>query len=82
MAMAAHAPIPAVRYVRRARLSWVMGWMPPTASVCQGGGVELPPKEASMEQTTTIGLDIAKRVSQAHGADVPGTCCFESVLLA
>jgi len=35
-----------------------------------------------MEQTTTIGLDIAKRVSQAHGADVPGTCCFESVLLA
>src|SRR5215467_2548446 len=33
----------------------VQSGRPPTASVCQGGGVKLPPKEASMEQATTIG---------------------------
>src|SRR5215831_19059729 len=33
------------------------GWTPPTASVCPGDGVELPPKEASIEQATMIGLD-------------------------
>src|SRR5215470_6725599 len=27
--MAAHAPIPAVRDIRRERLSWVMEWTPP-----------------------------------------------------
>ena len=27
-----------------------------------------------MEQTTTIGLDIAKHVFQAHGADAAGRC--------
>src|SRR5215472_3033614 len=46
----------------------VQGGRPPTASVCQGDGVELPAKEASMEQATTIGLDIAKHVFQVHGA--------------
>ena len=49
---------------------------PPTASVCQGGGVELPPKEASMEQATTIGLDIAKHVFHLHGADAAGHVLF------
>src|ERR1700756_5045147 len=53
-----------------------MGWTPLTASVCQGDGVELPPKEASMEQGTTIGLDIAKHVFQVHGADAAGHVLF------
>src|SRR5271165_7195831 len=53
-----------------------MGWTPPTASVCQGDGVELPPKETSMEQATTIGLDIAKHVFQLHGADGAGHVLF------
>ena len=55
------------------RPEWVMEW---TASVCQGGGVELPPKEASMEQATTIGLDIAKHVFHVHGADAAGHLLF------
>src|SRR5690349_3290595 len=46
------------------------------ASVCQGDGVELPPKEASVKQATTIGLDIAKHVFQAHGADGAGHVLF------
>ena len=37
--------------------------------MCQGGGLELPPKEASIEQATTIGLDIAKHVFHVHGLD-------------
>src|SRR5215813_11411568 len=49
---------------------------PPTASACQGDGVELNPKEASMEQATTIGLDIAKHVFQVHGADAAGHVLF------
>ena len=36
----------------------------------------LPPKEASMEQATTIGLDIAKYVFQVHGADAAGHVLF------
>src|SRR5215468_1647302 len=54
----------------------VQGGRPPTASACQGDGVELPPKEASMEQATTIGLDIAKHVFQVHGADAAGHVLF------
>src|SRR6516165_6949409 len=54
----------------------VQGGRPPTATVCQGGGVELPPKEASMEQATMIGLDIAKHVFQVHGADAAGHVLF------
>src|SRR6516162_689223 len=53
-----------------------MGWTPLTASVRQGDGVELPPKEASVEQATTIGLDIAKHVFQLHGADSAGHVLF------
>ncbi len=29
-----------------------------------------------MSEVSTIGLDIAKHVFQAHGADAPGTCSF------
>src|SRR5215472_12431905 len=48
----------------------------PGRHLCQGDGVELPPKEASMEQATTIGLDIAKHVFQVHGADGAGHVLF------
>jgi transposase len=44
--------------------------------MCQGDGVELPAKEASMEQATTIGLDIAKHVFQVLGADGAGHVLF------
>src|SRR5215472_10995133 len=54
----------------------VQGGCPLTASVCQGDGVELPPKEASMEQATTISLDIAKHVFHLHGADAGGHVLF------
>src|SRR3954449_5366589 len=54
---------------------------PPTASMCQGGGVEQPPGEASMGQASTIGLDIAKRVFQAHGAAATGRVVFRKRLV-
>src|SRR5580693_2732511 len=58
-----------------------MGWTPPrrhlrakmTVSDCHL-------KEASMEQTITIGLDIAKQVFQAHGADAAGHVLFRKRL--
>jgi transposase len=37
-------------------------------------------KEASLEQATTIGLDIAKHVFQAHGADTAGHALFRKRL--
>src|SRR6516165_12613561 len=37
-------------------------------------------KEASMEQAITIGLDIAKHVFQAHGADGTGHVLFRKRL--
>src|SRR5215213_2865290 len=49
--------------------------------MCQGGGVERPPGEASMGQASTIGLDIAKRVFQAHGADATGRVVFRKRLM-
>src|SRR4051794_7360083 len=49
--------------------------------MCQGGGVKRPPEEASMGQASTIGLDIAKRVFQAHGADAAGRVVFRKRLM-
>src|SRR5215203_1813221 len=64
------------------RRPWrVQGGRPPTASRCQGGGVERPPEEASVAQASTIGLDIAKRVFQAHGADATGRVVFRKRLV-
>src|SRR6516165_3115834 len=54
----------------------VQGGRPLTASACQGDGVEPSLKETSMAQVTTIGLDIAKHVFQAHGADAAGQVLF------
>ena len=47
---------------------------------CQGDGVELSLKETSMKQAITIGLDIAKHVFQAHGADAAGHVLFRKRL--
>src|SRR3954468_5831160 len=49
--------------------------------MCQGGSVEQPAGEASVEQASTIGLDIAKRVFQAHGADATGRVVFRKRLV-
>src|SRR4051794_1530608 len=49
--------------------------------MCQGGGVEQPPGEASMGQASTIGLDIAKNVFQAHGAAATGHVVFRKRLV-
>src|SRR5215211_6943573 len=49
--------------------------------MCQGGGVEQPPGEASMGQASTIGLDIAKQVFQAHGAAATGRVVFRKRLM-
>src|SRR3712207_7611253 len=38
-------------------------------------------KEASVGQASTIGLDIAKRVFQAHGADATGRAVFRKRLV-
>src|SRR3984893_17781458 len=44
--------------------------------MCQGGVSKLHLREASMEQAITIGLDIAKHVFHAHGADERGRALF------
>src|SRR3954447_18252958 len=49
--------------------------------MCQGGGVEQPAGEASMGQASTMGLDIAKWVFQAHGADAIGRVVFRKRLV-
>ena len=57
-----------------------MGWTPPTASVCQGCGVEVATKEASVGEVSIIGLDLAKNAFQAHGAASDGTVVFRRKL--
>ena len=47
----------------------MMGWTPPTALMCQGGGVEHHLREGSVSEAIIIGLDIAKYVFHAHGVD-------------
>src|ERR1700704_5392146 len=49
---------------------------PPTASMCQSGGVEHHLREASVSKVSIIGLDIAKHVFHAHGADERGRAIF------
>src|SRR3954465_5099848 len=62
------------------RLPRVQDGRPRTASACQGG-VDRPLEEASVGQAHTIGLDIAKRVFQAHGADASGRVVFRKRLM-
>src|ERR1700728_4677932 len=49
---------------------------PPTASMCQSGGVEHHLREASVSEVIIIELDIAKHVFHAHGADERGRAVF------
>src|SRR3974377_1058215 len=49
---------------------------PPTASMCQSGDVEHHLREASVSEVIIIGLDIAKHVFYAHGADGRGRAMF------
>ena len=45
--------------------------------MCQDGGVDRPSERmASIGEVTTIGLDIAKQVFHAHGADASGVTIF------
>ena len=44
--------------------------------MCQSGGVEHHLREASESEVITIGLDIAKHVFHAHGADGRGGAVF------
>ena len=54
-----------------------MGWTPPPAAFRAKAGVSITyEQEASMEEVSTIGLDIAKSVFQAHGADAAGRQLF------
>ena len=48
--------------------------------MCQSGGVEHHSREASVGEVSTIGLDIAKSVFQAHGADASGAVVFRKKL--
>ena len=57
-----------------------MGWTPPDGIVCQSEGVEQHSEEASMGQVSTVGLDLAKNIFQAHGADVSGEVVFRKKL--
>ena len=52
----------------------------PRRPLWQSGGVEAPLEEASVSQVTTIGLDIAKNVFHAHGADERGAMVFSRKL--
>src|SRR5262245_61362234 len=56
-----------------------MGWMPPPdgIEVCHAGELRYQPEEeASMEKATIIGIDLAKRVFQVHGATQDGRPVF------
>src|SRR6516225_6603110 len=55
----------------------VMGWTPPRRRWCARVVAFLTTEqEASVSEASTIGLDLAKRVFQAHGADASGKVVF------
>src|SRR3954452_14743130 len=75
------ARLASLQRVPTRRLRRVQDGRPRTASACQGGGVDRPLEEAPVGQAHTIGLDIAKRVFQVHGADASGRVVFRSRLV-
>src|SRR3954467_5203826 len=75
LARLASLQLVATRHLRR-----VQGGRPPTALVCQSGGVEHHSREASMGQVSTIGLDLAKSIFRVHGADASGAVVFRKRL--
>src|SRR5215469_16713114 len=59
----------------------VMGWTPPRRPWCARVVVLVTiEQEASVSEASTIGLDLAKRVFQAHGADASGKVVFRKRL--
>jgi transposase len=50
------------------------------APMCHSGGVEHHLREASLEEVSTIGVDLAKSVFQVHGADASGAVLFRKKL--
>ncbi len=58
-----------------------MGWTPPSGgAVVPGFAREAHQKEAAVSNARTIGLDLAKHVLQAHGADQAGRVVFRKRL--
>src|SRR6516165_1562683 len=58
-----------------------MGWTPPRRPWCARVMVWVTTEqEASVSEVSTIGLDLAKRVFQAHGADASGKVVFRKRL--
>jgi transposase len=53
-----------------------MGWTPPDGIDVPEWRCFTPLEEASVTEVTTIGLDIAKHVFQAHGVDATGRAVF------
>ena len=53
-----------------------MGWTPPDGIDVPEWRRFTPLEEASVTEVTTIGLDIAKHVFQAHGVDATGRAVF------
>jgi hypothetical protein len=66
---------------RPQRVQAVMGWTPPRRPWCARVVVSVTTgQEASVSEASTIGLDLAKRVFQAHGADASGKVVFRKRL--
>src|SRR5918997_2204888 len=58
-----------------------MGWTPPSGgAVVPGFARKAHQKEAAVSSARTIGLDLAKHVLQAHGADQAGRVVFRKRL--
>src|SRR5271170_1616218 len=58
-----------------------MGWTPPRRPWCARVAVFVTTEqEASVSEVSTIGLDLAKHVFQAHGADASGKVVFRKRL--
>src|SRR4051794_8162889 len=56
------------------------GWTPPDGLSVPEWWCWRPRKEASVNQVSTVGLDLAKYVFQLHGADSAGTVVFRKTL--
>lgn len=58
----------------------MMGWTPLKRLTYQSGGVVSRQMEGFMTEISTIGLDLAKNVLQAHGADAASMPVFRKKL--
>ena len=66
--------------LRVRRRGALMGWTPPDGIAVPRWRCRPATWEASVEQASTIGLDLAKRIFQAHGADASGRVAFRKRL--